>query len=65
MTAYFTECATEEPFKSITDPKDQEQFIKDLHLTKTRLFQRMIQSGEMPLRPGVKELVGPLSPRCS
>lgn len=58
MTAYFTDCATEEPFKSITDPKEQEEFIKKLHLTKTRIFQKMIQAGEMPLRPGVRELVG-------
>ena len=63
MHAYFSECATEEPYKSITDPKEQQQFLKELHLTKTRLFQRMVQAGEMPLRPGVKELVGPPPPQ--
>ena len=58
MHAYFSECASEEPYKSISEPEDQTKFLKDLHLTKTRIFQRMVQSGKMPLRPGVKELVG-------
>lgn len=58
MHAYFSECASEEPYKSISEPEDQKKFLKDLHLTKTRIFQRMVQAGKMPLRPGVKELVG-------
>lgn len=31
--------------------------IKDLHKYKTDLFMKMIESGELPLRPGVKRLI--------
>jgi hypothetical protein len=62
MDAYFSECADQEPYKSITDPQERKEFLKELHLIKTRLFQKMILAGQMPLRPGVKELVGALLP---
>jgi hypothetical protein len=58
MTAYFKDNADTEPFKSITDPDAQAKFIKELHMLKTGIFQKMIEAGQMPLRPGVKELVG-------
>ena len=32
--------------------------MKELHLLKTDIFMRMVESGMMPLRPGVKRLVG-------
>ncbi len=36
---------------------DQGAFVQDLHHLKTDLFMRIIESGQLPLRPGVKRLV--------
>lgn len=36
---------------------DRDEFIKDLHKLKTELFMRIIESGELALRPGVARLV--------
>ena len=36
---------------------DKDAFIKGLHKLKTELYMRIIESGELPLRPGVKRLV--------
>lgn len=36
---------------------DKEEFIKELHKLKTQLFMRIIESGELALRPGVARLV--------
>ena len=58
MKAYFLQREDEEPFLSITDPKEQAKFLGEIHLIKTGIFQKMIEAGQMPLRPGVKELVG-------
>lgn len=58
MKAYFSQHADAEPFLSVTTPEAQTDFLKELHLLKTRIFQNMIESGQMPLRPGVEELVG-------
>lgn len=63
MTKYFSESPNEEPFKSVTEPDQQEAFVRTLHKMKTEMFQKMIEDGEMPLRPGVKELVGELCTR--
>eukprot|EP00892_Ulva_mutabilis_P000556 jgi/Ulvmu1/10500/UM064_0038.1 len=57
MNAYFSEHADTEPFLSITNPEEQAKFLKEIHLLKTGIFQEMIEAGQMPLRPGVKELV--------
>jgi len=37
--------------------EDTEAFIKDLHELKTDLFMKIIEAGELPLRPGVARLV--------
>ncbi len=37
--------------------KDRDAFIKKLHRLKTDLFINIIESGELPLRPGVARLV--------
>jgi beta-phosphoglucomutase-like phosphatase (HAD superfamily) len=58
MTKYFNECKDQEPFKSITDAEEQQNFVRKLHKAKTELFQKMIEDGQMPLRPGVAQLVG-------
>jgi HAD superfamily hydrolase (TIGR01509 family) len=37
--------------------EDRDAFIKELHKLKTDLFMQIIESGELPLRPGVARLV--------
>jgi HAD superfamily hydrolase (TIGR01509 family) len=37
--------------------KDKDVFIKELHKLKTDLFMQIIESGELPLRPGVARIV--------
>ena len=66
MTKYFTEHADKEPFKSITDDAERQTLVKEIHLLKTGIFQKMIEDGQMPLRPGVKAFVGaaPPTPRA-
>ncbi len=39
------------------DVTDKEALIKELHRLKTDLFMQIIESGELPLRPGVARLV--------
>ena len=36
---------------------DRQDLIKDLHRVKTDLFMDMVESKQLPLRPGVKRLV--------
>jgi len=36
---------------------DQEELIFNLHKQKTRFFMQLIESGALPLRPGIKRLV--------
>ena len=38
-------------------PEDVDEHILSMHLRKTAIFVEMIQSGELPLRPGVKRLM--------
>ncbi len=37
--------------------KDKDAFIKELHKLKTDLFMQIIESGELPLRPGIARIV--------
>jgi hypothetical protein len=39
------------------DPAQQQELVKALHLLKTDIFMEMVESGAMPLRPGVARLV--------
>ena len=39
------------------DCSDREAYIKELHKLKTVLFMEIIESGQLPLRPGVKRMV--------
>ena len=38
-------------------PEDEDQLIKDMHKAKTETFIRLIESGKLPLRPGVKRVM--------
>jgi len=55
MTAYFQEVG----WPSVIPTSEQERaaFIADLHKIKTNNFQKVIESGVVPLRPGVERLV--------
>ena len=50
-------CEDREPFKSIKGKEERWEFLKELHLLKTGIFQAMIEAGSMPLRPGVQRLI--------
>ena len=39
------------------DIADRDEFIKEMHKLKTDCFMRVIESGQLPLRPGVARLV--------
>ncbi|KAI8471357.1 MAG: HAD-like domain-containing protein [Monoraphidium minutum] len=57
MTKYFGDVSDREPFKSTTDPSARSELVKGLHLLKTDLFMELVETGAMPLRPGVARLV--------
>lgn len=38
-------------------PEEEDQLIKDMHRHKTSVFVNLIESGKLPLRPGVKRLM--------
>lgn len=38
--------------------EDRKAYVKDMHLLKTDLFMKLIEEGQLPLRPGVKRLIG-------
>ena len=37
--------------------EERQEFVKALHLLKTDIFMEMVESGAMPLRPGVRRLI--------
>jgi hypothetical protein len=45
------------PFATTTDPAARKELVQKLHLLKTDIFMEMVESGAMPLRPGVARLV--------
>jgi HAD superfamily hydrolase (TIGR01509 family) len=51
MTFYFNENGWPDGLS------DKDVFIKELHKLKTDLFMQIIESGELPLRPGIKRIV--------
>jgi beta-phosphoglucomutase-like phosphatase (HAD superfamily) len=40
-----------------TKPADYEGFVKNLHSVKTRHYNDMLGEGQIPLRPGIKQLI--------
>ena len=56
MTRYFSAQPGAEPFASRSEA-EQRAFVAELHALKTRLFVEMVESGALPLRPGVARLV--------
>lgn len=51
MTAYFDEVGWPK------DVSDKKAYVQELHLLKTAKFQTLVESGSIPLRPGVARLV--------
>ena len=41
----------------LTQGEARQELVKELHRVKTELFMKMIESGQLPLRPGVKRLI--------
>jgi HAD superfamily hydrolase (TIGR01509 family) len=58
MTRYFTDVEDQEPFKSIKDEAARKELVAELHKLKTDIFMELVEEATMPLRPGVKRLVG-------
>ncbi|KAG2436941.1 hypothetical protein HXX76_006459 [Chlamydomonas incerta] len=58
MTKYFNDHLDKEPFKSTKDAAARKALVAELHLLKTDLFMELVDSGAMPLRPGVARLIG-------
>ena len=41
-----------------TKPEDFEEFVKHLHKVKTAYYTAMLREGHIPLRPGIRQLIG-------
>ena len=57
MDAYFKTCPDVEPYKSLTDEASRKAFLKEMHELKTDIFNELIESGKLPVRPGVSRLI--------
>lgn len=58
MDAYFRSVESDKnPYKSLKDEGARKELLLRLHKCKTDLFMERVESGAMPLRPGVKRLV--------
>lgn len=49
------------PEASELDTSDPEALIQDLHARKSQHFHRIVEKGDVPLRPGVERLIGEAS----
>lgn len=57
MTAYFSRKPDEKPFADLPTDEEKKAFVAEMHKLKTKLFMDVIETGQLPLRPGVKRLV--------
>eukprot|EP00244_Chara_vulgaris_P007939 TRINITY_DN2980_c0_g2_i2.p1 TRINITY_DN2980_c0_g2~~TRINITY_DN2980_c0_g2_i2.p1 ORF type:complete len:386 (-),score=60.91 TRINITY_DN2980_c0_g2_i2:672-1829(-) len=55
MTHYFNQVGW--PVGSPEGEEERKRFVADLHKTKTQLFMSMVETGALPLRPGVARLI--------
>jgi hypothetical protein len=44
-------------FGFAADPAERKAFLKELHELKTDIFNQLIETGRLPVRPGVKRLI--------
>jgi len=49
---------------SVQSMEDRQAYVKDMHLQKTELFMKLIEKGQLPLRPGVQRIIGMHSKQC-
>jgi HAD superfamily hydrolase (TIGR01509 family) len=56
MTAHWNEVGWPKAMAEM-DEKSRQEKVKELHLRKTEIFNDMIRTGEIPLRPGVIRIV--------
>ena len=49
---------------SVQSMEDRQAYVKDMHLLKTELFMKLIEKGQLPLRPGVQRIIGMHSKQC-
>ena len=58
MDAYFRSVEAEKsPYKTLKDEGARKELLLRLHKRKTDLFMQAVETGAMPLRPGVRRLV--------
>ncbi|CAI7729559.1 unnamed protein product [Closterium sp. NIES-53] len=55
MTHYFNQVGW--PQAAPTDPSERAAFVAGLHKSKTALFMQLVETGALPLRPGVARWV--------
>ncbi|CAI7818106.1 unnamed protein product [Closterium sp. NIES-54] len=55
MTHYFNQVGW--PQAAPTDPSERAAFVAGLHKSKTALFMQLVETGALPLRPGVARLI--------
>lgn len=51
-------CAPRHGTLWLQESDERAAFVAELHKLKTNIFMEMVEAGQMPLRPGVKRLVG-------
>lgn len=57
MNAFFSQQGSLEPWASVSDPEERKAYLKELHELKTDIFNQLIESGKLPVRPGVIRLI--------
>lgn len=57
MNVFFSQRESEEPWVSIKDPEERKSYLKELHEMKTDIFNELIETGNLPVRPGVIRLI--------
>lgn len=57
MTAHWNQVGWPDGFPQDEDEPSRQDLVKELHLRKTDIFNEMIQSGNVPLRPGVLRII--------
>jgi HAD superfamily hydrolase (TIGR01509 family) len=57
MNFYFSEREEQEPWASVKDAEERKAFLKKMHEAKTDMFNKLIETGKLPVRPGVIRLI--------
>jgi len=60
MDVYFSQNEGVHPWATIKDAAERKAFLKELHELKTDIFNQLIETGKLPVRPGVIRLISEL-----